>query len=122
MDRTRKRVARLGERITENFLVSRGFRILDKNFVTPYGEIDLVAERDGFVVFVEVKTRTSCRFGPPLASITETKKKHVLKNCQYYLNNFDLCETPCRIDAVGVILDDDHAFRKLEHVKNAIEL
>lgn len=122
MGRTKQYIARLGEKITESFLVSRGFRILEKNYNTPFGEIDLVAERDGFVVFVEVKTRTSSRFGPPLASITSTKKWHILKNCQYYLLSRGLCETPCRIDAVGVVLDDDYVFRKLEHVKNAIEI
>ena len=122
MGRTKQYIARLGEKITESFLVSRGFRILERNYNTPFGEIDLVAERDGFVVFVEVKTRTSARFGPPLASITAAKKWHILKNCQYYLNRFGLCETPCRIDTVGVVLDDDYAFRKLEHIKNAIEM
>jgi len=120
--RTKQYLARLGERITESFLVSRGFRILEKNFRTPFGEIDLIAERDGYLVFVEVKTRTSARFGPPLASITATKKRHILKNCQFYLLSKDLCQSPCRIDTVGVMLDDEHVFRKLEHIKNAVEL
>jgi len=120
--RTRQHIGKLGEKIAETFLISRGFLILDRNFSTPFGEIDLIAEQNGYIVFLEVKTRISERFGPPLSSITRTKQRHILKNCQFYLKRFGLYGRPCRIDAIAVSLDTRRELRALKHVKNAIEL
>ncbi len=122
MRRSRQHTGKLGEKMAERFLVSRGFSILDRNFRAPFGEIDLVAERNGCIIFLEVKTRTSERFGPPLSSITRTKQEHILKNCQYYLKRYDLCNGPCRVDAIAVKLDVRGKLRSLHHVKNIIEL
>ena len=120
--RTRQCTGKFGEKIAERFLVSRGFSILNRNFRAPFGEIDLVAERDGCIVFLEVKTRTSERFGSPLSSITETKQKHILKNCRYYLKRYDLCDGPCRIDAIAIKLDARGKLQSLRHVRNIIEV
>jgi putative endonuclease len=121
-DLTRQLTGRLGETIAEKYLRSRGFSILEKNFRTPFGEIDIIARRDGCVSFLEVKTRTSYSFGPPLSSITETKKKHIIRNCQYYLKLRGLCESPCRIDAIGIKLDTKGRIETLQYVENAIEI
>ena len=122
MPRTRQYIGRLGEKLAAKFLTSRGFSILSRNFPTPFGEIDLVAERDGFIVFLEVKTRTSEKFGEPLCSITGTKRKHIIKNCQFYLKRYGLFESACRIDAIGIILDEFHRLKTLRYIKNAIEV
>jgi putative endonuclease len=119
---TRQSTARLGEEIAGQYLLSRGFSILEKNFRTPFGEIDIIACRDGCLSFAEVKTRTSEAFGPPLSSITETKKRHIIKNCQYYLKLRGLCESPCRIDCIGIKLSPSGRLETLRYVKNAVEL
>ena len=118
--RTRQAIGKLGERTAEKFLTSRGFTIIQRNFSTPFGEIDLIAEHDGHLVFVEVKTRRSERFGPPLCAISHAKQKHVIKNCQFYTKRYGLYDRPCRIDAVGINLDMDGNLLLLRHVKNAI--
>lgn len=117
----RRYIGRLGEAIAEKFLLSKGFFVLVKNFSTPLGEIDLVAQKDGCVVFFEVKTRLSARFGPPLSAITKEKKRHIVRSCQYYINRYGLHGNSCRIDAIGINLDAMGNVRLLRHVKNAVE-
>ncbi|MFH1664627.1 MAG: YraN family protein, partial [Candidatus Omnitrophota bacterium] len=102
---TNQRTGKTGEKIAGKFLVSRGFSILESNFRTPFGEIDFVAKQDGYLVFVEVKTRTSERFGSPFSAITEVKRKHIINNCLYYLKRHGQCDAPCRIDVIGIKLD-----------------
>ncbi len=122
VDRINQDTGKLGEKIAERFLASRDFSILDRNYATPFGEIDLVAKQNGYTVFLEVKTRVSERFGPPLSSITEIKKKHIIRNCRFYLKRHGLLEAPCRIDAIGISLNSQLELQVLKHVKNAIEL
>jgi putative endonuclease len=118
--RTNRDTGKLGEKIAEKFLTSRGYRILDRNFSTPFGEIDLVARQAGFTVFFEVKTRLSERFGSPLLAITGEKKEHIIKNCQYYLKRYGLNDNPCRIDAISINLRGQGELKELRHIKNAI--
>ena len=119
---TRKLTGGFGEAVAEKYLKARGYSVIEKNFRTPFGEIDLIAERDGCVVFLEVKTRISERFGPPLSAITWQKKKKVMKNCQYYLKIKNMLWGPCRIDAMGIKLDRSYRIELMQYVKNAIEL
>jgi putative endonuclease len=119
---TRKLTGMFGEEVARKYLRSRGYSIIEKNFRTPFGEIDLIAERDGCVVFLEVKTRISDHFGPPLSAITPMKKKRVIKNCQYYLALKKILWGPCRIDVMGIKLDKDLRIEVIRYIKNAIEV
>ncbi len=110
-----------GEKIAEMFLLSRGFKIISRNYKTPLGEIDIITSRGGYTVFVEVKSRVSERFGTPLESITPHKKAHIIRNCLYYLNKHKLQDSPCRIDLVSVKLSPDGKLESLKHIENAIE-
>lgn len=66
-------VGRTGESIAADHLTAAGYRIITRNWRCPIGELDIVAERDGTTVFVEVKTRTGRGYGHPLEAITATK-------------------------------------------------
>lgn len=118
--RTNRDTGKIGERIAERFLVSRRFRVLDRNFATPFGEIDLIAKQVDYIVFFEVKTRISERFGSPLFAITAEKQRHILKNCRFYLKRHGLYGKPCRIDVISINLNEKGELRKLKHIKNAI--
>ena len=120
MGRTDQNTGKLGERIAERFLISRGFSILERNYKTPFGEIDLVTRSNGLIVFLEVKTRISERFGPPVSAITAKKRKHILKNCQFYLKKYGSIEKPCRIDVIAINLNSRGKLLELKHIKNAI--
>lgn len=83
------------------FLASHGLRILERNFRTRVGEIDLVAEHDGTLVFVEVRMRASERFGGAAESITAPKRRRIVAAAQLYMTRVP-ADPPCRFDAVLV--------------------
>src|SRR5512146_1540960 len=77
-------VGRWGEQAAADYLCEHGYVIAARNLRTPYGEIDLVATRDGITVFVEVKARTGTSFGPPEVAVTPRKQAHMLASADYY--------------------------------------
>jgi putative endonuclease len=79
-----QRIARWGEAAAAAYLSARDYHILARNARTPYGEIDLVAERQGITIFVEVKTRTSASFGLPEQAVGARKLQHMTHAAQYY--------------------------------------
>ena len=93
------------------FLEARGLRILDRNFRTRMGEIDLVADHDGTLVFVEVRMRASERFGGAAASITAAKRRRIVAASRLYLARLRT-EPRCRFDAV--LLDGEGAIRWIQ--------
>jgi len=119
--RTDRETGRLGEKIARDFLRSRRYLILEKNYFTPFGEIDLIARKNDYTVFVEVKTRVSDPFGSPLYSITRLKQRSIVRNSLSYMKKNGLTEKPCRIDVISIILDGNKELKTLEHIHNAIE-
>jgi len=116
-----REIGKMGEEIAVKFLRSGRFKILDRNFSCPLGEIDIVTRKNGRVIFFEVKTRTSDKFGHPLESITGQKKKHILRSCYYYLGKHNLFDNPYRVDAIGINLNPEGKFQILTHVKNILQ-
>lgn len=80
-----------GEKIAENHLKKLGYKVLLNNYVTPFGEADIVCEYDNAIVFVEVKTRSSMKFGTPAQSVNYKKQKKYRDIANYYLlkNNLE---------------------------------
>src|SRR2546426_12211521 len=81
----RSAVGKEGERVASRFLEARGYRILERNYRTRRGEIDLIAEDGRILVFVEVKVRLDDRFGGPAAAITRAKQARIARLAQQYL-------------------------------------
>ena len=73
MSRNQK-VGQWGEQAAADYLSAKGYEIMARNVRTPYGEIDLIAQKDGFTIFVEVKARTSSSLGPPEIAVTPRKQ------------------------------------------------
>ncbi len=104
----------------------KGFRIFDKNFFNRtgkrLGEIDLIAVKDVLIVFVEVKTRTSDRFGTPAESVGEHKQRRILKACKLFLlQNPQFSDYNQRIDVVEILADIDRKVKSVNIIENAIE-
>ena len=78
-----------GEKLAMEFLIEKGYAVVGRNIRTPHGEIDLLVEKDGEMVFVEVKTRSNATFGAPEESITTQKKDHMIACVEYYLQNLE---------------------------------
>ncbi|WP_300669245.1 YraN family protein [Desulfoluna sp.] len=107
MSRYRMWFGRWGERRAARYLKRRGYRILARNAVTPLGEIDLVAEDKGTLVFVEVKSRTSTLFGRPEDAVTKTKQATLARAALYWLKSHDALGRPARFDVVAILAGQD---------------
>lgn len=111
----------VGERMASKYLKSKGYRIVEANFRTPFGELDLIAKIRNVIVFVEVKTRTTYSFGPPYLSITRIKERHIIRNALFYLKSRRLADVPWRIDIVSINLNCAYEAEKIEVFENAVE-
>lgn len=97
-----------GERIAEKFLTKQGYKILDRNFHTRWGELDIVAKDSDVVVFVEVKARSDVDFARPEESVTPTKQEHLKKVAELWLlENYKVELPACRFDVISVVFDED---------------
>jgi putative endonuclease len=94
-----------GEEIAEKFLVEKGYEILDRQFLTRLGEIDLVAKDGDEVVFVEVKIRRDTSFGYPEESVTPSKLRKIAMTAELYLRTHYLLGSKFRIDVVAILLN-----------------
>jgi putative endonuclease len=115
----RKLLGREGEDRAAKFLAKRGYRILERNYRTRSGEIDLIALDRGVVVFVEVKTRTSNAFGAPELAVTPQKQRRMLKAALGYMKYRKLHQVPCRFDVVAI---SGAAGPEVELIQNAFEM
>lgn len=97
----------LGEELACQFLRRRGFKIIERNYTCPLGEIDLIARDGEVLVFVEVKSRRHLSAGEPLESITHHKRHQIIRTAKYYLARFGWHDRPCRFDAVSVKISAD---------------
>ena len=121
MGREKKNIGSAGENIASAYLRRVGYKILESNFRTPFGEIDLVARKNGVIVFVEVRSRTSTYLGPPYISITKTKQRHIIKNALFYLKQKRMIGANWRIDIVSVKLNYNREVENIELIENAVE-
>lgn len=98
-----KKVGLRYEETAAEFLKTRGFQILEKNFRCPGGEIDLIAREGDYLCFVEVKFRTGEELGGPLEAVDKKKQRRISKASLYYLMRQGLPDTtPCRYDVVAI--------------------
>lgn len=78
-------LGKLGEDFAAGILEDRGFRILERNYRCPFGEIDIIAEKAGELIFVEVKTRATLRFGRPAEAVTQQKQRRIRRAAGFYM-------------------------------------
>lgn len=94
-----------GEALAWNFLRKKGYAILEKNYRTRLGEVDVIARKAESIVFVEVKTRRSDRFGTPGEAVDFRKRRKLVRVAQIYLQSRGLENRPSRFDVLSVIWD-----------------
>lgn len=105
-----------GELLAENFLKELGYRIIDRNFHSRFGEVDIVALDKKTVVFVEVKLRTNDLFGTPLEAITHSKIEKIKKTAYYFLTLNKMSNSDFRLDAIEILVTNGK--NEINHVKN----
>lgn len=111
----------IGEKIAAGFLKKRGYHIRETNFRCRAGEIDIVAEKDGCLVFIEVRTKTNLKFGLPEESVTQDKREKLVNTALTYLASHDNISDMWRIDFVAVELDQQGKVTRLEVIENAVD-
>jgi len=92
-----------GERRAAVFLESQGYTILERNYRTRLGEIDIVARDQDVLCFIEVKTRLSVDYGHPFEAVTPSKQRTVRRLASCYLLDHDIAHQSVRFDVVGIL-------------------
>lgn len=95
------------------FLVSQGYEVLERNFYSRCGEIDIVARDGEYLAFIEVKYRKSADFGYPSEAVNDRKQQKIRKTAEYYLYRHNLFSVPARFDVVEIL------GKKIRVIKNA---
>ncbi len=119
-DTSGRRLGALGEERAEAFLRERGYRIRERNYRCPLGEIDIVAEEGDTIVFVEVKTRKGLAFGWPKEAVGRRKMRKLSQVASFYLKEKGLLERKARFDVVSIILSPEG--EDIEILPNAFDL
>ena len=116
----RRDVGILGEKIAKYFLEKKGYRIIETNYRSPEGEIDIVAKYGDSLVFVEVRTKTSLEFGSPEESITLAKMGRLKATAAYYQQTHSNLPLQWRIDVVAIELNPKGKVSRIEVIENAV--
>ena len=116
----RQKFGEEGESIAARYLIKRGYRILERNYRTKLGEIDIIAKDKDTIVFVEVKSRRSWQFGNPKGAVTPQKQRKISTVALYYLKVNNHSNAKARFDVVAVTATRDKP--QIEIIKNAFEL
>jgi len=102
MTDARQKLGKTGEDLAVRELTSRGYAILDRRYRTRHGEIDIVCDDHGTIVFVEVRAKASPEFGPAAESVTARKQRKVTAMAVDYLARHRITNRPCRFDVVAI--------------------
>lgn len=106
-----------GEDLACKYLQKSGYKILERNYRIRGGEVDIVAFDKEYLVFIEVKTRSSHEFGLPVEAMTSWKIKFLLKTAQFYLQKINWGDKPYRLDFISIDFTDTNN-PKIELIKN----
>jgi len=101
-------------------LAASGYKILKRNYKTRLGEIDIIARDRETICFVEVKSRTTGRFGLPQEAVSKSKQRQIAKTALMFLKENGLLDNLARFDVVSVFSSESGM--KLELIKNAFDL
>ena len=118
-----KEIGNLGEDISTSFLTSNGYRIIERNYRTKFGEIDIVAKKNRGIRFIEVKSKESYGNSPflPEYNITPKKREKLRKLSEFYLSSRKYPNNQeWQIDVIAVSIDKLSGAYKINHIENAV--
>jgi len=114
----KRRFGIIGEKIAQDYLRNKGYEIIETNFYTKRGEIDIITKKDKCITFVEVKTRTNLLFGSPAMAVNSIKKKHIKNTAKIFLYQKRLYKYDVRFDVVEVFIKDGKC--KINHIEGVM--
>ena len=116
----RRNTGILGEKLAQALLKKRGYRILETNYRCSRGEIDIIAKHRDSLVFIEVRSKKSLKFGTPEESITPAKKRRIKAAAHHYRQTHEKLPPQWRIDVVAIELDPEGKLTRSELIENAV--
>jgi putative endonuclease len=111
---------KIGEEIAKEYLEKKGYKIIEQNYRTKYAEIDLICRQKNKLVLVEVRTKIGENYGTPEDTINNRKRRKLWGNALAYARTVKW-PGPLRVDAVCIVLKQDHSAERLNHYENIIE-
>lgn len=115
-----KNLGNAGEIFAANYLEQIGYKILEKNFRVRSAEIDIIAEIDGLIVFVEVKTRSDTKHGLPAEAVNFRKQQKIIQAAGVFLQDEKYFDAPCRFDVIEIYSNGSQFSAR--HIENAFEV
>ncbi len=109
-----------GEMVAWGHLLNKGYKILEKNYRCPLGEIDIVAEKNKRIFFIEVKTRASSQFGTPQESVHDAKQKKIIRVAEWFLKEKRWMDRAVSFEVIAIDWQMDQP--AIRHIENAFSL
>ena len=120
-EKPKDQLARAGEDAASHYLTSKGYSILQRNIRFPEGELDFVAKWEKTLVFIEVKTRETEKFGSPYLSVSTGKQRRQATMARRFISICRLWNVPVRFDVVSIVFPPGQP-PKIEHIENAFQI
>ena len=114
-----KDIGSFGEALARDYLISKGYKILNMNFRNKFGEIDIICKKNNLLIVCEIKSRYSNSFGSPIESITCYKQKQIIKLSELYLISKKYYNFNVRYDIIEVIFNTITSSHIINHVQDA---
>lgn len=103
------------EDIAANYLMRHGYKIIERNYHNKFGELDIIATKDGMLIYTEIKFRSGEEYGKPLEAVDIKKQRRISRAAAWhYAKNGALEDMPCRFDVIGICGDGS-----IRHIENA---
>ncbi len=119
MSGDRLSLGREGERLAGLHLQKSGYRVIERNFRFRGGEIDIIARQGEYLIFVEVKTRSTLAYGVPAAAVDARKQRQIIQTAKFYMAKHQIKEVAIRFDVVAIILPRDGGEALIELIPHA---
>jgi putative endonuclease len=103
------------EKIAKEYLIKKNYTIIEENFTSKYGEIDIIAKNNETISFVEVKGRKNTSHGYPGEFVTGNKQRKIIMTAKYYIMKHGDYDTQYRFDVIEIILDE----KSINYIENA---
>ena len=117
MSKARIKFGKYGEDLAIELLKAKGFQIIQRNYRQKCGEVDIIAKDKKTLVFIEVKTRSSLRFGQPFEAVTTAKQAQLSRIALDYMTRNKIINQAARFDVISILLEKNRE-PKIEHLQN----
>ncbi len=118
MTDSHRHIGNKAEDLACEYLQNKGWEILERNYYSGHSEIDIIARDGSSIVFLEVKMRSSTRFGHPIEQVTQAKVEHVFKAAEAWISEKELHESPLRFDIISILKQKNQPVI-IEHIPDA---